>query len=68
MAKHLTDYFHNIEASKPSNIVEASISPTKATSDTSDTDNQSDDVWSTDWRLDWLKKNNPKKYKQIVGE
>lgn len=70
MSKHLTDYFSSINASKDKMTTESAI-PAPSISTSSETDDASsttDDVWSVEWRLEWLKKNNPKKYKQIIGE
>lgn len=68
MSKHLTDYFSSVSIAKDKMIAESpSIQPSSMSENELKT-SENNDVWSTDWRLDWLKKHNPKKYKQIMGE
>lgn len=68
MSKHLTDYFSSISSAKDKMITEAPTNSTLAKNENDSISAEGNDVWSADWRLDWLKKHNPKKYKQIMGE
>ena len=69
MAKHLNDYVQTLTSN---NISEAAVDATSNETDNTLTDNadssSSSDVWSYSWRLEWLRKNNPTKYKQMVEE